>query len=78
LKPTRLGRKYSVRTAASKRRKQKPSSASATGRSGLPSPDATESPSPAISRSRTAISPVARRIGSPGTAMSTAAMVGLP
>ncbi len=36
-------------------RKQKPSSESATGRSGLPSPAAIESPSPPISRSRTSI-----------------------
>src|ERR1043165_7493254 len=57
-----------------KRRKQKPSSESATGRSGLPSPAATESPRPAINRSRTTISVVARCGGPSGTA---AAAVGL-
>ncbi len=56
LKPARLGRKYSHRPDPRKRRKQKPSSASATGRSGLPSPAATESPSPAISKSSTLMS----------------------
>ena len=56
LKPAGRGGNIRCAPAPRKWRKQKPSSASATGRSGLPSPAAIESPRPAISRSRTAIS----------------------
>ena len=47
-------------------------------RSGLPSPAATESPSPAISRSRTTISVETLSTLRSGRVMPTAAMVGLP